>query len=695
MLFAAITINPRNKYIERFRDANIYIQAKARAGGTFTVTARLAKDILNDTDSCGFVGPFRLGSYELASVSNGFGQYLTAKKVPRYPQDNVGQAKKWVRTCLADHDRCRTFQEETVDSRQRPSRVLEITETSARLRCVMQNTEFEYLVLSHMWGDQHEEQIQLLESNLDKFQVNVPWDELCASAIYKEAIRITWTLGYRYLWIDSLCIIQDSDPDWQYEAGRMAIVYGNAVCNISTLFPAQSDTVTTQRTDPRDWSPCILREATPFRPGLYIERPRPANDLPPWLIQSEWPLFKRAWTFQEYLLSPRNLLVGHTNLMFQCSELFYDELLGPQGDGNGMLVNEEKSTKVTGIDFGKTRYFPSALTRVASAASLTDVPVLLFIEDWLKVFNEYRARNLTYASDRVIAFAGIARAFSHLGSLTYLAGAWKECLPLCLLWYLDKKPTNIAMQDNNLPDASNLTYTPIIHEDVHDPTTTIPSWSWFSAPVYKYHNIHFLLCSDELSLRRKANLTPSTVNFENIFFATCTSYCFPKTPADTLPPHPQSSFSDFKKLEVTLSTRTLPIKFNLPRDLSAQLARIRHLTTHPEDSHFDCDPVFTYHHDNLLHPRRNPPRNALLALMAEIQIVRVAGKYGVQRILAGLVLVRSEEEEGTWKRVGVWKLKVKIWGVGVEEGSVRGVAERWRGYEIVGGSWGRGDVIVV
>ncbi|KAF2851350.1 HET-domain-containing protein [Plenodomus tracheiphilus IPT5] len=515
----------------------------------------------------------------------------------------------------------------------------------------MSNETFDYLVLSHMWGKQHAEQIQLLDSNLASYQIDIPWEQLCASPVYKEAIRITWTLGYQYLWIDSLCIIQKSESDWQHEAGRMAIVYGNAVCNISTLFSPQDVMATIERADPRDWSPCILREATSTRPGLYIERTKPASDLPPWLIQAKWPLFNRAWTFQEYLLSPRTLLVGHTNLMFQCSELFYDELLGPLGDGNGMFINEEKSTKATGTDFGKTKYFPAALTRIASTPDLSSVAVLLFIEDWLKVFNEYRARNLSYASDRIVAFAGIARAFSHLGHLTYLAGAWKECLPLCLLWHLDKKPTNIAMEDNNLPHAADMTYTPIIHEHISTPSP-VPSWSWFSTPIYKYHNLHLLLCTPELSLRRKANLNPQTLSFTPIFFAKTQSFHFPTQPKNHFPS--QTGFADFKKLRITLSTRTLPTNTNLPADLSSQLGYIQHFPAHPDDADFDCEPVFTYYHDDIIRPRRNPPRNALLALMAEIQIVRVGGKYGVQRILAGLVLV-PREDEGTWKRVGVWK----------------------------------------
>ena len=89
--------------------------------------------------------------------------------------------------------------------------------------------------------------------------------------MYKEAIRVTLALGYRYLWIDSLAIIQDSDEDWTYEARRMAIVYGNATANLAFLFPPHSPSAPSSREDPRSSNPCILRASSSHTPGIYIE----------------------------------------------------------------------------------------------------------------------------------------------------------------------------------------------------------------------------------------------------------------------------------------------------------------------------------------------------------------------------------------------------------------------------------------
>ncbi|KAJ4362550.1 hypothetical protein N0V83_010644 [Neocucurbitaria cava] len=507
-----------------------------------------------------------------SDLDSAFDQHVKAREVPLFARDNLGRAKRWISECLASHRHCREFQDNTVDGAERPTRVLEVTATSARLRCDMADQDFEYLALSHMWGENHEEQLRLLEKDLASFQKDIPWDRLCASSTFKEAIRVTCTLGYRYLWIDSLCIIQDSKADWHHEAGRMAIVYGNATCNIACLFPPNTTTTATSqpqpktREDPRGWNPCILRAASPTRQGLYVEynkdtSPFSAGQI--WLQQETWPLFHRAWTFQEYLLAPRTLLVGHQNLMFQCSELFCDELLGVVGDGHGLKIDREKPS--LGTDLGKSKYFPASIGVVAIAATsgagkgggMTEDPaVMAFVREWWIVVNEYRARKLSFATDRVIAFAGIARAYAQLGRLTYLAGVWYECLALSLMWYIDKKPGNVAHDHNDIPRGELISYDAVIREDVVNERRPegggsegpgvegkIPSWSWFSVPIYAFHDIHFAF-ADELSARRKHNRTPQLYYFDAISACTPLYFQFSSLlPPNTLPTSPQAQLS--------------------------------------------------------------------------------------------------------------------------------------------------------
>ena len=207
----------------------------------------------------------------------------------------------WIRACRSDHLHCRKFQRNTVSPHEMPTRVLEVSEDKIKLRCDMTTKPYEYLVLSHMWGQNHGQQLLLKEANIEEFKRDIPMQKLCTSATFREAIRVTRTLGYRYIWIDSLCIIQDSKSDWEYEATRMATVYGNAVCNIACLFPPNNDQQPTAREDPRVWHPCILRPATSSQPGVYFEHVNRAWILSDkrygrdWLLQNKWPLFQRAW----------------------------------------------------------------------------------------------------------------------------------------------------------------------------------------------------------------------------------------------------------------------------------------------------------------------------------------------------------------------------------------------------------------
>jgi hypothetical protein len=174
------------------------------------------------------------------SDDDAFQQHVTAKSVPRFAHNNLKRARSWIETCKSSHESCRQFHLNTVrHDRQRPTRVLEINGSLVRLRCNMTNEPVDYLVVSHMWGkpsSEHDGPLQLTLSNLRELRGAVPWCKL--SPIYREAIRVTNVLGYRYLWIDSLCIIQDSAEDWKHEARLMArsvILYGFERKNILTL----------------------------------------------------------------------------------------------------------------------------------------------------------------------------------------------------------------------------------------------------------------------------------------------------------------------------------------------------------------------------------------------------------------------------------------------------------------------------
>jgi hypothetical protein len=85
------------------------------------------------------------------------------------------------------------------------------------------------LTLSHCWGDA--KLLTTTRTNLSSFESSIPVDSL--SRAFQDALFVTTELSFQYIWIDSLCILQDDTEDWKQESRSMHAVYKNAICNIS------------------------------------------------------------------------------------------------------------------------------------------------------------------------------------------------------------------------------------------------------------------------------------------------------------------------------------------------------------------------------------------------------------------------------------------------------------------------------
>lgn len=128
---------------------------------------------------------------------------------------------------------------------------------------------------------------------------------------YLEVIRITKALGFQHIWIDSLCIIQDSAEDWIWEAKKILAVSGRSSCNISYVYlPSYASTKRHLR-DPSISLPCrLFPGSTPLEPDAtpsLVVQTTDRSLVRHWSANSfkvSWPLLSRAWVFQERLLRP-------------------------------------------------------------------------------------------------------------------------------------------------------------------------------------------------------------------------------------------------------------------------------------------------------------------------------------------------------------------------------------------------------
>ncbi|KAF2738918.1 HET-domain-containing protein, partial [Polyplosphaeria fusca] len=146
-------------------------------------------------------------------------------------------ARTWLQTCIEKHEACRI--RANTSTGFIPTRLLEVNDTGSSVRLVLRSnlpSKEQYITLSHCWGKA--KIIRLLESTLERFQKAIPFKRLPRN--FQDAVKTTAMLGYRYIWIDSLCIIQDSSEDWKAEAAKMGAVYRHSVCTLAALGSSSS-----------------------------------------------------------------------------------------------------------------------------------------------------------------------------------------------------------------------------------------------------------------------------------------------------------------------------------------------------------------------------------------------------------------------------------------------------------------------
>ncbi|KAH7176030.1 heterokaryon incompatibility protein-domain-containing protein [Dactylonectria macrodidyma] len=152
------------------------------------------------------------------------------------PDSTVGSPyfqllREWLWDCDQKHDKCKLPK-----GREKywPTRVIFIGEPNKLTLVENQATRGDYVVLSHCWGAPTNEEKERFCTTRETHQQRLQGfscDDLPQT--FQDAVRTTRELGKQYLWIDSVCIIQGDDGDWQKEAGEMENVFASAFCTIA------------------------------------------------------------------------------------------------------------------------------------------------------------------------------------------------------------------------------------------------------------------------------------------------------------------------------------------------------------------------------------------------------------------------------------------------------------------------------
>ncbi|KAH7398502.1 heterokaryon incompatibility protein-domain-containing protein [Pyrenochaeta sp. MPI-SDFR-AT-0127] len=367
-------------------------------------------------------------------------------------------AKHWLQTCTQNHVQCNR----NLASRDSPTRILDISGLEHGIDPrLLQNMVLDsgYVALSHRWGVQGLPSTTTL--NLAARLERLPLVEL--SQTMQDAIQITRELGFKYIWIDALCIIQDSTEDWLREASRMSSVFSGAIVTIAV---ADADHHAQGIFRPRP-ARCMRPFRIPYLQDTpYRERTRldgegefyvfPKSSLVGAGNRSKGTLDTRAWILQEQLLSPRMLYYGNGEIYWDC-----------------VTVSASESSPIAAsllYDSDPDETWALKLIRRTLAGSTNTRALRRKIADiWTQIIKNYSSRKLTRQSDKLIALEGILKPLAVILEDEPVAGMWRDQLWKQLVWWMPGPEVSIATSS--------------------DETFVAPSWSWLSvhAPVF-YHN---------------------------------------------------------------------------------------------------------------------------------------------------------------------------------------------------------------
>lgn len=348
--------------------------------------------------------------------------------------------RSWYKQCL-DHTTCRNWKSE---SKVLPTRLIRINKSgNADISANLCETKdlvsgALYTTLSHCWGS--EVVFKLLQSNLDALKQDIPIKRL--PKVFQDAMYVSIEIGICYIWIDSLCIIQDSKDgeDWTNEAMRMGDVYTYGEFNIAaTGYKDGSSGLFSEREAPLRIYPlvplkCAVRGEHGSKhsfDGIYV-------NFRPFEFDSQitgGPLNHRAWVAQERILSPAVLHFTPEQVWWECSRLIANEGFSP---GRDKWKSTEKS--------------PAGIIRSLNPESNRE-DIYSF---WRNFISYYAGAELTFEQDRLPAAAGIASVIGELIDDNLIAGIWEGDLIRSLV--MERHATA-----SSIPSAK-----------------LAPSWSWAS-----------------------------------------------------------------------------------------------------------------------------------------------------------------------------------------------------------------------
>lgn len=384
--------------------------------------------------------------------------------------------KDWLHICETTHQNCNAFAQ-PIPISKRPIRLVDVRSG----RVIESSMETRYIALSYVWGQQNH--LRLFEHNYETFKQN-GIDGVIPQTI-RDAIDIVKRLGEAYLWVDALCIIQDSEVDKRSQLSQMASIFAKAVL---VIVAAAGEDAHVGLFPERDKS---IHKQKPLRIGdmtlLTILDPRVSKKSKglPWKATTteckaskhDWT--RRAWTFQEILFARRALICKTDQTYWYCKcSIWYEESAfepvhraqdisafsesGPQA----AFAHEAQGIElaVPGLSHLRHENF-----EIHASGAVGYVP----LQTYKAFVSEYSSRFMSDTRDLTVAFEGVLQALQH--QHPWHAPGWPG---LDLIWGISRHEFGwaLAWSASDLVDCHRQER--LRRSRGSDWRAIPPSWSW-------------------------------------------------------------------------------------------------------------------------------------------------------------------------------------------------------------------------
>ena len=365
--------------------------------------------------------------------------------------------RTWLANCEETHQKCRN--DWLLD---KPTRLIDVNLSGNSRKCYLYTTDewtdlfTEYATLSHCWGGDTSQMVKLQSTSLVQMQQSIDLTSL--SRTFQDAVEIARGLKIPYIWIDALCIIQDSLDDWSKESPRMGQYYRGGKVMISAMASSSSQHGILQprvpalppvklEVDCKDVYVRVALDAT-----ITVQQSNHQDEVRDGL--SVTPLRKRGWTLQESVFAPRIIHYTSQQLVWQCKTCMTSEDNQYHWDCHNPKIRQIAQFMNLQAAAQDPNGRPGPREKVRETG-------------WYNMVCAFSNRQLSYMSDMLPALSGLAHEVHELTGSTYLAGLWMESSDAFirnLTWRVSSNPLDGMKYP--LPPRPSLNGS--------------PSWSWAS-----------------------------------------------------------------------------------------------------------------------------------------------------------------------------------------------------------------------